>query len=312
MTGPGRVPRLLLVGGGGGLVGRNILHEFLPTWRIRSVHRRAAHLEAGSPVEWIPADVTRLVDWNPLLDDVDAIVNVAWYRAGPATLFRDLHDGLLRLLRAAQLRGIRRFIHVSVPPAPPHLEEGFPYLVFKRKFDRALAESGISYRILRPTMLFAPHDVLLTVMLRTIHRYRLFPMFGDGGYHVSPIAATDLAYLLRLSAEGDEVGTVDLGGPQRFRYRELTDELFRVLGLRPRYWRMSPRSGVRLARILEALGSHLLYAYEVEWLVSDRLGLPPSSAIDRPLTPIGPFLENEARRLTPPRARRPSDGVARR
>ncbi|MGI0132407.1 MAG: SDR family oxidoreductase [Thermoplasmata archaeon] len=300
MIGTDRVPRLLLVGGGGGLVGRNILQEFLPTWRIRSVHRHAAHLEAGSPVEWIPTDVAALRDWDPLLDDIDAIVNVAWYRAGPPTLFRNLHDGLLRLLDAARRRGVRRFIHVSVPLAPLPLEEGFPYLAYKRRFDRALAESGLSYRIVRPTMLFAPHDVLITVMLRTMHRYRAFPMFGDGAYHVSPIAATDLAYVLRCSAEGSAVGTVDLGGPERMTYLELTDRLFASLGQPARYWRMSERNGVRLARLLERFGSHLLYAYEVEWLVSDMLGLPPAEGLGRPLTPVGPFIEAESRRLRSP------------
>ena len=73
--------------------------------------------------------------------------------------------------------------------------------------------------------------------------------------------------------------------------------MFLAMGRPPRYLRLSARNGVRLARLLETLGSSLLYAYEVEWLVSDRLGVPPYEGLDRPLEPIEPFLDREAARL---------------
>jgi hypothetical protein len=40
-----------------------------------------------------------------------------------------------------------------------------------------------------------------------------------------------------------------------------------------------------------------LYPYEVDWLVSDRLGLPAYDGLDRPLTPVEPYLRSEADRL---------------
>jgi hypothetical protein len=88
----------------------------------------------------------------------------------------------------------------------------------------------------------------------------------------------------------------------RWRYRTLTDEMFARLGLRPRYVHFSPRGSVRLARFLESLGSSLLYAYEVEWLLSDLLGLPPYEGLETPLEPVEPFLTQEAVRLRGRRA----------
>lgn len=294
-------PRVLLIGGGGGLVGRALLEEFRSTHRIRSVHRRASAREAELGVEWVRADVAEVPDWRPILQDVDLVINVAWYRNGPDRRFRPLAGGLERLIRASETVGVRRFIHISVPEATPHIERSLPYMVRKREVDRALASSGLSYVILRPTMLFAPHDVLLTVMLRTMARWHRFPMFGDGEYHVSPIAARDLAAIVRREAALDRRGVVEAGGPTRWRYRDLTDLLFASLELRPRYLRMSPRSGVWLARFLETFGSTLLYAYEVEWLVSDRLGLAPYEGLDRPLERVEEFVRSEAARLQAPR-----------
>lgn len=299
MTAVSGRPRLLLVGGGGGLAGRSILEEFATDWEIRSVHRHRIASETAPGVEWIGSDVARVTDWTPFLAGVDLVINVAWYRKGSSRVFRPLAEGLSRLIRASERAGTRRWIQVSVPDAPPDLESGLPYLSYKRAVDRALSDSSLSYSIVRPTMLFGPNDKLLTVMLRTVARYHRFPMFGDGEYHVSPLAARDLARILRREAGLSERHTVTAGGPARWRYRDLTDRLFSVLSRTPRYVRFTPRGAVRLARVLEGLGSSLLYAYEVEWLLSDRLGLAPYEGLGSPLQPLEPFLASEATRYRP-------------
>jgi uncharacterized protein YbjT (DUF2867 family) len=297
MNASGARRRLLLVGGGGGLVGRAVLTEFAPEFDIRSLHRHPAREEAGLAVEWVQGDAATVTDWAPMLKDVDLVVNVAWYRTGFARVFAPLSEGLIRLVAAADAAEIPRFLHISVPDATASIEASLPYMTYKRKVDRAIERSHLSYAIVRPTMLFGPRDKLLTVMLRTMARYHLFPMFGDGEYHLSPIAVRDLARILHREADLDESHNVTAGGPTRWRYRTLTDEMFGRLGLRPRYVHFSPRGAVRLARFLESLGSSLLYAYEVEWLLADLLGLPPYEGLDSPLEPVEPFLSAEATRL---------------
>ena len=296
--GGSRRPRLLLVGGGTGLAGRALVEEFRATHQIRSVHRSPSASETEAGVECIAADVATVPDWRPLLEGVDLVVTVAWYRAGPDRRFRPLAEGLVRLIQASDAVGVPGFVHLSVPESTPRIERDLPYMTRKREVDRTLASSGLRFSIVRPTMLFGPRDVLLTVMLRTISRWHRFPMFGDGGYHVSPIAARDVAAIVRRESTLGRRGTVDAGGPRRWRYRELTDLLFEVLRLPPRYFEMSPRGGMRLARALESVGSSLLYAYEVEWLVSDRLGLAPYVGLDHPLEGVEGFLRGEAARLT--------------
>ncbi|MCI4331474.1 MAG: NAD(P)H-binding protein [Thermoplasmata archaeon] len=296
MTSSAERPRLLLVGGAGGLVGRAVLKEFSPDWQIRSLHRHAVPAENDRGVEWVPIDLAEVRDWRPHLECVDTVVNLAWYRWGSERRFRGLYEGLRRMVEAASASGIRRLVHVSVPDAPAGLETGIPYLSYKRKLDRDVVRCGVPYRIVRPTMLFGERDVLLTVLVRGIDRYPFFPMFGEGRYHVSPVAVEDLAHVLRREAEGTEVGTLDIGGPVRYEFRELTDMIFSALGKRARYWRLSEAGSLRLAALLQALGSSLLYRYEVEWLLSDRLGLPAYSGLERPMRRVEPFLTAEVAR----------------
>ena len=297
MTGDSPRPRMLLVGGAAGLVGRHVLAEFGRDWQVVSFHRHPSASESAAGVEYVSGDAAAIRDWTPLLRGIDMVVNVAWYRAGRMRRFRPLTEGLLRLIAAADRADIPRFVHLSVPDSPQSLEKDLPYMSEKRRVDRAIEQSRLSYAIVRPTMLFAPHDKLVTVMMRTIHRYHRFPIFGDGEYHISPIATPDLARILRREAGRTDRRTVTAGGPKRWRYRDLTDAMFAALGLPPKYFHLSRRGALRLARLLESLGSTLIYAYEVEWLLSDMLGLPPYEGLDPPLAPIEPFLANEAARL---------------
>ncbi|MCI4318985.1 MAG: NAD(P)H-binding protein [Thermoplasmata archaeon] len=295
MSAGGR-PRVLLVGGGGGFVGRQLLPLLLREFDVRSIHRHPVASEAVPGVEWVEGDVARLRDWTPVLRDVQVVVNLAWYRWARPRRFEELYGGLRGLLTAAIDAKVHRFLQLSVPAAPLRMERELPYLRWKRRFDQELTDSGLSYAIVRPTLLFGPGDVLLSVMLRMVRRYPFFPMFGDGSFRVNPLAVADLARQIRKLAGSSTVGQFDLGGPETFRYRQLTDLLFRVAGRRPRYWTMNARNGIRLAGLLQSFGSNLLYAYEVEWLMSDLLVQPVAEGIGGPLERVEPYL----RSLLPP------------
>ena len=297
MSSSDRRPRALLVGGGGGLVGRAALPELAREFQVRSVHRHPVPAESELGVDWVKADAVRVQNWGPLVEDVDVVVVLAWYRAPYDRRFVRLADSLTRLVDAAGNSAVRRIVHVSVPDAPASLENQLPYLTEKRRVDRAVAAGRTPYSIVRPTMLFGPRDRLLTVMLRLMRRYHRFPMFGDGQYHVSPISTLDLAEILRREAHQTGGRTVLAGGPTRYVYRDLTDRMFAALDRSPKYVHFSARAALWLAQLVEGVGSTLLYAYEVEWLLSDRLGLPPYDGLSHPLRPVEPFLAAEAGRL---------------
>lgn len=294
---PSAKPTLLVVGGCGGLVGRSVLREFAEDRQILSLHRHRVPGEAAGVVRWVKGDAARIEDWSPYLDGIDQLLILAWYRAGPRGRFVRLGAGLERLVAQASRSGVRRLVHLSVPDAPPSLEEGLPYLYAKRAVDRAIEGGSVPYSIVRPTMLFGHGDRLLSVMLRLMHRYRRFPMFGDGSYHVSPLAVDDLARILRRELASDGRRNVTAGGPRRWVYHDLTDRMFSFLGLEARYFPLGPRNSVRLARAMETVGLSTIYAYEVEWLLSDRLGLPPYAGLEPPLRPVEPFLQEQVAKL---------------
>jgi uncharacterized protein YbjT (DUF2867 family) len=290
-------PRLVVIGGCGGLVGRAVLEECRSEFRIRSVHRRRAPEDALEGVEFVRADLSEPGDWRAILQGADTVLTLAWYRSGRDRRFASLAKGLESLITAAAHANVRRFVYLSVPPAPDALEARLPYLVRRRQVERHLSQSGLNHVILRPSMLFGSGDRLATVMLRTIHRWGRLPLFDQGLYHLSPLATADLARIVRREASTSTSSYLEFGGPRRWTYRALADRMFEVMGRPPKYLHLSAKGGERLARMLEWSGFTLLYAYEVEWLVSDRLGLAAYSGLAQPMRDIDPFLVRSAELL---------------
>ena len=63
------------------------------------------------------------------------------------------------LFHAARRAGVQRIVHVSI--TNPSIESPFPYFRGKALVERALAESEISFAVLRPAILFGGDGVLL-------------------------------------------------------------------------------------------------------------------------------------------------------
>ena len=139
-------------------------------------------------------------------------------------------ENTLTLFRAAQLAGVERVVHVSI--TNPAEDSPLPYFRGKARLERALRESGLSYAILRPALLFGPEDILINNIAWTLRRLPVFGVFGDGNYRLQPIYVDDLAGLaVELGRHRDNM-TVDAIGPETFTYRELVQVIARAIGVR--------------------------------------------------------------------------------
>ncbi len=111
--------------------------------------------------------------WMPLLIGVDFVVHLAGIaHAGPGVPNADYdrvnHRATAALARAAHLAGVRRMVYVSSiraqtgPRADHVLTEDDkprptdPYGISKIKAERALAQSGVDFTVLRPVLVYGP------------------------------------------------------------------------------------------------------------------------------------------------------------
>jgi nucleoside-diphosphate-sugar epimerase len=183
------------------------------------------------------------------LAGVDVLYNTYWVRFNHGTFTHlDAVENTRVLFDAARRAGVRRVVHVSI--TNPSEDSPLEYFAGKARLERLLRESGLSYAILRPTVLFGREDILINNIAWALRRFPFFAVFGDGSYRLQPIHVDDLAQLAVAEGMRTENVIVNAIGPETFTYRELVKAVGDAIG-RPRVLvNVSPGLGCLLAKLL--------------------------------------------------------------
>jgi uncharacterized protein YbjT (DUF2867 family) len=236
----------ILVTGASGFVGSHLLPELLGAGHrvvalVRSsgagdkvTRRLPAALVAN--VELRTGDVDRPATLPAALVGVDAVVHLVAlprdWNGGKQLLEVNL-DGTRNLIGAMQASGVRRLVHLGALGVVDR--EELHYAKSKARAERAVAESGLDWTILKPSLLFGPGDGFFNIVADLVRLSPgIVPVPGDGKSRFQPLHVGDLALCLRLSLERPEtVGhAFELGGPRTWTYREITAEVCRGMGRR--------------------------------------------------------------------------------
>ena len=166
---------------------------------------------------------------------------------------------------------------------------GFPAGVFQRQGPARArpAESGLSYAILRPTVLFGKEDILINNIAWALRHLPVFGVFGDGSYRLQPIYVDDLAELCVAAGAGQENVVVNAIGPETFTYRGMAGTIARLIGVRRPILPMPPALGYLAGRAIGAFtGDVMITREEIAGLMAGLLAWtlrPPA----RPCSPTG-------------------------
>jgi NADH dehydrogenase len=134
----------------------------------------------------------------------------------------------LKLFDAAKKAGVLRVVHTSI--TNPSENSPLEYFSGKAKLERALIESGMSYAILRPTVIFGDQDILVNNIAWILRHLPVFGVFGDGQYKLQPIFVEDYAQLAASQGATRENCIIDAIGPETFTYRALVEQIGEIIG----------------------------------------------------------------------------------
>jgi uncharacterized protein YbjT (DUF2867 family) len=200
-----------------------------------------------------------------------ALYNTYWVRFNYGPFSHALAvENTLKLFAAAKAAGVPRVVHVSI--ANPSEDSPLEYFRCKARLERALIESGLSYAILRPAVLFGDGDILINNIAWMLRRLPVMGVFGDGRYRIRPIHVDDLAALAVKQGRLRSNEIINAVGPESFAYRDLVRWIGELIGRsRPMvsvpawfgYW-----ASVALGKLL---GDVLLTREEIRGLMSDLL-----------------------------------------
>ncbi|MCL4275345.1 MAG: NAD(P)H-binding protein [Anaerolineales bacterium] len=206
------------------------------------------------------------------LRGVDVLVNTYWVRfdKGENTQPRAV-ENTQKLVNAAVKAGVKRIVHISI--ANPSADSHLPYYWGKAANEKAVTESGLSYAILRPTVLVGGgQDVLINNIAFLLRRFPFFFIPGDGSYGIQPVHVEDLAELAVEAVYSKENYVIDAVGPDSYTFKELVQMVGESIGVKRLTISVPPRVALFAAQFLSLfLKDVLLTPEEVDGLSSNLL-----------------------------------------
>jgi len=218
----------VLVLGGSGFVGRHVVAELLARGRRVAVGTRrpdrARRRLAAAPCELRGVRLERLTaagPWRPLLAGVEVVVNcVGILRERGAETYDRVHHRAPAALAAACARARVRLIHVSALGPYPEARSGF--VTSKLAGERAIAQSGADYVIVRPSLLDGEGGFGAR-WLRWMARLPVHLVPADAIGRIAALHVRDLAEAIAILCEAGAEACgreVELGGAESWTMAE--------------------------------------------------------------------------------------------
>ncbi|HXQ36617.1 MAG TPA: NmrA family NAD(P)-binding protein, partial [Anaerolineales bacterium] len=202
----------------------------------------------------------------------DVLVNTYWVRfdKGENTQPRAV-ENTRKLVNAAKAAGVKRIVHISI--ANPSADSHLPYYWGKAANEKTVTDSGMSYAILRPTVLVGNNeDILINNIAYLLRRFPIFFIPGDGSYGIQPVYVEDVADMAIEGVYSKENYVIDAVGPDAFTFKELVQLIGEKIGAKRPVISVPPRLALLAAQFLSLFVKDvILTPEEVEGLMANLL-----------------------------------------
>jgi uncharacterized protein YbjT (DUF2867 family) len=233
--------------GATGFVGKHMLERLLVEgYAVRAALRGLAGQKARvvthsqnvgrkDDFQWVHGDIVEGTRLDEGMQGCDAVIHLVGIivEKGTNTFERVHHLGTRNVVEAAKRTGIKRFVQMSALGV--RADGVAPYQTTKWKGEEEVRQSGISFCILRPSLIFGQGDGFVTQMMATMRSAPLFrPVPGDGTPKFRPIAVEDVTtcFARALTYETATNQMIDLGGADELTLNEVLAEIARCAGVR--------------------------------------------------------------------------------
>ncbi|RWP45443.1 complex I NDUFA9 subunit family protein [Mesorhizobium sp.] len=232
-----QTPKLVVVFGGSGFVGRHVVRALARRgYRIRVACRRpdlAGHLQPLGNVGQIqPVQANVRVRWSVdrAVQGADHVVNlVAILHESGRQKFTSVHEfGARAVAEAARAVGAG-LTHISALGADLNAQSD--YARTKALGEKAVLETIEDAVILRPSINFGPEDSFFNRFANMARYSPVLPLIGGGQTKFQPVYVGDVAEAVARSVDGNVQGgrIYELGGPQVLTFKECMQEMLAMI-----------------------------------------------------------------------------------
>ncbi len=228
--------QLHVVTGAFGYTGRWIAHQLLEKGvKVRTLTNAVGREDPfDGKVEVHSLDFDNKEALVESLRGAEVLYNTYWVRYNHPKKNFEHHIAVAncrKLFEAAAEAGVKRIIQFSV--AHPEKAPDWTYFRGKVAVEKILNQSDYSFAILRPTVLFGGgRNVLINNLAWMLRKFPVFGVFGMGNYPIQPVHVKDVARVAIEQGEKRENVTIDVTGPEIFRYKDYIKLMAKSMGLR--------------------------------------------------------------------------------
>jgi uncharacterized protein YbjT (DUF2867 family) len=225
----------------------------------------------GGRVRAFPLNFADASGLTSSLRGAEVLVNTYWIRFDKgANTQPEAVTNTRHLLDAAVAAGVKRIVHISI--TNPSADSRLPYFWGKAANEKAVTDSGMSYAILRPTVLFGAEDILINNIAWLLRRFPFFALPGDGSYRLQPVFVDDLAALVAEAVFERDNSVRDAVGPAIFTFREMVELIGAKIGKLKPLLNVPPRLALTVAQLLSLfVNDVILTPEEVDGLMAGLL-----------------------------------------
>ncbi len=231
----------------GKYIAQRLLDEGQKVITLTNSPNRVNHFSES--IKAIPYNFDNLNKLIKSLNGVTVLYITYWVRFNHKRFkYIDAVENTKTLFKAAREAGVERIVHVSI--SNPSIDSDLEYFRDKAILENVLKELGVSYAILRPTVLFGKEDILINNIAWALRKFPIMGVFGDGMYRLQPIYVDDLAVMAVEQGKKRENATINAIGPETFTYKELIKEIGTIIGKRRPVISIPPSLGYMAGKMM--------------------------------------------------------------
>ncbi|MCL2337105.1 MAG: NAD(P)H-binding protein [Firmicutes bacterium] len=164
------------------------------------------------------------------LQGTDTLYNTYWVRFERGeTTFAQAVENTKTMFQVAAKAGVKRIVHISIANPTAGADRQLPYYMGKAALEENLKASGLSYAIIRPTVVFSREDILINNIVWLLKRMPFFAVPGAGKYQLQPVFVEDLAEIAVRAGQSRENMIIDAVGPEKYTFTGLIDLIKEII-----------------------------------------------------------------------------------
>jgi NADH dehydrogenase len=235
-----------------------------------------SEVEPLGNIEFVTADVNTAAQLPKALAGADTIISAVQFDGYPIenpsrglTFNRVDYGGTIALIAAAKAAAVADFIYISGAAA----DERSPNPAFRAKgrAERSLRDSGLTYTILRPSLVYGPEDRVVNGLAKALRMSPVMVVPGSGRQQMRPLFVDDLAACVALAVGGRGHNKIyEIGGPDLMTFDDLVRLLMQITGRRRPLIHVPENLLLIAGAIAEKLPGALFSRDAVAFLVADN------------------------------------------